>query len=95
MTPKSVGKTVLLATSDVAITFAVSTALKQGITKAFPSLTEWNEEWTQKEKALQAAKLVGITVGIAVVAGAAASAVHNAIDNNLWSEDIEVNLLEN
>lgn len=95
MTPKTVGKTILLASSDVAITFAVSSMLNRGITKVIPGITEWNEEWTRKEKAIQAAKLVGVTIGIAMVAGAAATVVHNAIDNNLWNDDIEVNLLEN
>jgi MFS-type transporter involved in bile tolerance (Atg22 family) len=95
MTPKFVGKTILLGTADVVTTIGVSTALNRGIMKIAPSLGEWDEEWTRKEKAIQTAKLLGVVVGIALVAGAAASVVHNAIDDNLWNDDIEVNLIEN
>jgi len=95
MTPKSVGKTILLATADVGTTLAVSTLLNRGIMSVAPSLGMWDEEWTRKEKRLQTAKWLGVTVGIALAAGVAATGVHNAIDNNLWNNDIEVNLLEN
>lgn len=89
MTPKSVGKTVILATADLGTTFAVSTALNKAIIKVAPGLGEWNEEWTRKEKAIQTAKLLGATIGIALACGVAATVVHTLIDENLWNEDTE------
>lgn len=95
MTPKSVTKTLILASSDIGITMAVGAALNKAVVRVAPSLTEWDEEWTRKEKAIQTAKLLGLTVGIAVAAGAVATAVHNVIDENLWNEDEEVYEIEN
>lgn len=95
MTPKSVTKTILLASSDLATTFAVQTGLQLVVNKIAPNLTEWDEEWTNKQKALRAAKLIGVTLGIAVAAGATATVVHSLIDENLWNNDEEVQLIEN
>lgn len=90
MTPKSVVKSVLLATSDIGTTFTVQTSLQMVVNRILPDLKEWDEEWTQKEKTLQTIKVIGITAGIAVAAGVTASVIHTIIDENLWNDDIEV-----
>lgn len=95
MTPKSITKTILLASTDLGITLAVQTGLQMAVNKVDPNYTEWNEEWTSKQKAIRTAKVIGVTMGIAVVAGVAATVVHGLIDENLWNDTEEVQLIEN
>lgn len=95
MTPKSVGKLVVLTSASLGVSYAVNVTLTKAVTKVAPNLTEWDEEWTRKEKAIQATKIAGVTLGIALVAGVAATAVSELIDDNLWTEEIKVTNIEN
>lgn len=89
MDAKPIVKTIVLVSADLGVSHVVNTGLSRVAMRVMPSLTEWNEEWTRKEKAKQAAKLVGVTLGIAVVAAGAVLVVHNAIDENLWPNEEE------
>lgn len=87
MNPKSFIKPVVLITVDVVTALAVSTALTRAVHRVIPDLGVWNGEWTRKEKAIQAAKLIGISVGTGVIAGLAATAVRSATEQIIWSDD--------
>jgi len=87
MNPQSLIKPVVLGTVEVVTAFTVSHLLNKAALKAIPDLDLWNEEWTRKEKALRAAKIVGIAVGAGVVAGLAATAVRSATEQIIWSDD--------
>jgi len=91
MTPKSILKPIVLTTVELGTTFAVGQVLNKAVITVVPELGLWDEAWTRKEKAIQAAKLIGISVGIALIAGAAATAVKTTTERIIWNdaEDIE------
>ena len=80
-------KPVVLTTVELGTTFAVGAALNKAIMTVAPELGLWCEEWTRKEKTIQAVKLIGVSVGIAVIAGVAATAVSSATEQIIWSDE--------
>jgi len=91
MTPIRFIKPVVLTTVDIVTALTVSTVLNRAVLRVMPDLGSWNGEWTRKEKAIQAAKLIGISVGTGIVAGLAATAVRSATERIIWNdaEDIQ------
>ena len=90
MTPKSIIKPIVLTTVELGTVFAVGTALNQAVMTIAPNLGMWNVEWTRKEKAIQAAKLIGVSVGIALVAGAAANVAATTTERIIWNDTEEI-----
>lgn len=90
MTPKSIIKPVVLGTVEVVTVFTVSHLLNKAALTAIPDLQLWNEEWTRKEKAVQAAKMISIAVGAGIIAGFAGSAVRTTMDRTIWSDMEEI-----
>lgn len=89
MNPQSFIRPVVLTTVELGTVFAVGTVLNKALMTVAPDLGLWNGEWTRKEKAIQAAKLIGVSVGIALIAGAAANVARTATEQVIWN-DIEV-----
>lgn len=80
-------KPVVLTTVELGTTFAVGAALNKAVIDIVPELGSWSEEWTRKEKTIQAAKLIGVSVGIALVAGVVATAARSATEQIIWSDE--------
>lgn len=91
MTPQSIIKPVVLTTVDVVTSFTVSYMLNKAAFAAMPDLQLWNEQWTRKEKAIQAAKVISLAIGAGVIAGLAGTAVRTTTERIIWNdtEDID------
>ena len=91
MTPTSIIKPIVLNTVEVVTAFTVSHLLNKAVLTAIPDLGLWNGEWTRKEKAIQAAKVISIAVGAGVIAGLAGTAVRTTTERIIWNdtEDID------
>ena len=88
MTIQSIMRPIVLTTVEVSTVFAVSYAINKVVTKVKPELGLWNAEWTRREKAIQAAKLIGLAVTTALVAEVAATAVRSTTERILtWNDN--------
>jgi len=91
MTIQSIVKPIVLCTVELGTTFAVGAMLNKALISVAPELGLWNETNTRKEKAIQAAKLIGASVGIALVAGAVATAVTKTTERIIWNDTEDIN----
>jgi len=90
MTIQSIVKPVVLNTVEVVTAFTVSHLLNKAALTAIPDLGLWNGEWTRKEKAIQAAKVISIAVGAGVIAGFAGTAVRTATERIIWNDEEDI-----
>lgn len=90
MTPQSIIKPIVLNTVEVVTAFTVSHMLNKAAFAAMPSLQLWNGEWTRKEKAIQAAKVIGLAVGAGVIAGLAGTAVRTTTERIIWNDTEDI-----
>ncbi len=86
---QSIMRPIVLNTVEVVTAFTVSHLLNKAALAVIPDLGLWNEEWTRKEKTVQAAKIIGIAVGAGVVAGLAGTAVRTTTERILEWNDAE------
>lgn len=89
MNPQNIIKPVVLVTVDLVTAITVTSVLNRAILTRMPKLGLWNESWTRKEKAIQAAKVIGIGVGCGLIAGFAGTAARSATERIFWN-DLEV-----
>ncbi len=86
MIPQSIIKPIVLNTVEVVTAFTVSHLLNKAALTAMPELVLWDGEWTRKEKAIQATKVIGIAVGAGVIAGIAGNAVRTTTERIIWND---------
>lgn len=87
MNPQSIIKPVVLTSLEVGTSWAALSALNSIAMKVMPNMTEWNEEWSNKEKALQVTKVLGVVVVTSIAAGAIANVVSNTVEGIFWSDE--------
>ena len=91
MIPQSIVKPIVLTSVEVITAFSVSHMLNKAAFTAMPDLRLWDEQWTRKEKAIQAAKVIGLGIGAGIIAGLAGTAVRTTTERIFWDDAGTIN----
>lgn len=90
----NIGKVVLSTSAGVVTNLVVVKTLDTALNRVAPGLSEWKEEWSDKEKAIQSVKVIGSAVGIAILAGLASYGVQQMVSGVLDGDNEMIEIPE-